>query len=103
MPLIVKDEQLFKNYNQIWEKIEGLIGKNFDNKPFYGNDDNKYIKTKIKTLKDNTITNFHNKNVPEEKIPNKCLSIIILDSVIKSNRKYYWQMYLDKCIYKQRK
>ena len=49
--LLVKDEQLFKNYNKIWEKIEGLIGKKSDRKPFYGNDDNKYIKTKIKHLK----------------------------------------------------
>ena len=49
--LLVKDEQLFKNYDKIWEKIEGLIGKKFDHKPFYGNDDNKYIKTKIKHLK----------------------------------------------------
>ena len=46
MCLMVKDEQLFKNYNKIWEKIEGLIGKNIDSKPFYGNDDNKYIKQK---------------------------------------------------------
>ena len=27
------------------------MGINFDSKPFYGNDDNKYIKTKIKTFK----------------------------------------------------
>ena len=27
MSLMVKDEQLSKNYNKIWEKIEGLIGK----------------------------------------------------------------------------
>ena len=47
MSLMVKDKQLSKNYNKIWEKIEGLIGKKFDCKPFYGNDNNKYIKTKI--------------------------------------------------------
>ena len=64
----------------------GLIGKNFDSKPFYGNDNNKYIKAKIKTFKDSIITNFHNKKVPEEKIPYKCLSLIILDSVIKSKK-----------------
>ena len=96
-------KQLFKNYNKILEKIKGLIGKNFDSKPFYGNDDNKYIKTKLKTFKDSIITNFHNKKVPEEKVPYKCLSIIILDSVIKSNNKYYPQTYLDECIYKQGK
>ena len=27
MSLMVKDEQLSKNYNKIWEKMEGLIGK----------------------------------------------------------------------------
>ena len=86
--LMVKDEQLFQNYNKIWEKIEGLIGKKFDSKPFYGNDGNKYIKAKIKAFKESFITNFHNKKVPEEKISYKCLSIIILDSVIKSNKKY---------------
>ena len=76
--LMVKDKQLFKNYNKIWEKIESLMRKKFDSKLFYGNDDNKYIKTKIKTFKDSIITNFHNKKVPEEKIPYKCLSIILL-------------------------
>ena len=91
-------KQLFKNYNKILEKIKGLIGKNFDSKPFYSNDDNKYIKTKLKTFKDSIITNFHNKKVPEEKVLYKCLSIIILDSVIKSNNKYYPQTYLDECI-----
>ena len=99
---MVKDKQLFKNFNM--GKNWKFNKKKFDSKPFYGNDDNsKYIKTKIKTFKDSIITNFHNKKVPEEKIPYKCLSIIILDSVIKSNTKYYPQTYLDECIYKQQK
>ena len=77
MSLMVKDQQLFKNYDKIWEKIESLMRKIFDSKLFYGNDDNKYIKTNIKTFKDSIITNFHNKKVPEEKIY-KFLSIILL-------------------------
>ena len=104
MSLIVKDKQLFKNYNKIWEKIESLMRKKFDSKPLFGNDDNsKYIKTKIKTFKDSIITNFHNKKVPEEKIPYKCLLIIALDSVIKTDNKYYPQTFLEECIYKQQK
>ena len=103
MSLMVKDEQLFKNYNKIWEKTEGSIRKNFDSKSFYGNDDNKYIKTKIKTFKNSIITNFHNKKVPEEKIPYKCLLIIALDSVIKTDNKYYPQTFLEECVYKQQK
>ena len=99
MSLMIKDEQLFKNYNKIWEKIESLMRKKFDSKPFYGNDDNKYIKTKIKTFKDSIITNFHNKKVPEENISYKYLSIIVLDSVIKTNNKYYLQTFLEECVY----
>ena len=103
MSLMVKDKQLFKNYNKIWEKIESLMRKTFDSKRFYGNDDNKDIKTKIKTFKDIIITNFHNKKVPEEKIPCKYLSIIVIDSVIKTDNKYYPQLFLEECVYKQQK
>ena len=34
MSLMIKDEQLFKNYNKMWEKIESLMRKKFDSKPF---------------------------------------------------------------------
>ena len=77
--------------------------KKFDSKPFYGNDDNNYIKTKIKTFKDSIIANFHNKKVPEEKIPYNCLSTIVLDSIIKTGNKYYPQTFLEECVHKQQK
>ena len=58
------------------EKIERLISIDFDGKTTYSDDD-KYIKTKIKTYEDSIITNFYNKKgpkkIPEEKIPHKCL------------------------------
>ena len=57
----------------------------------YGDDDDKYIKTKVKTYKDSVITNFYNKDGskkrPEEKVPHKYLWIIILDSVIYAYEK----------------
>ena len=34
MSLMVKDKQLFKNHNKIWEKIESLMRKTFDSKRF---------------------------------------------------------------------
>ena len=59
----------------------------FNSKITYGDDDDdKYIKTKIKTCSDIIITNFHNKKIPKEKVPCKCLSIIMLDSVIESEK-----------------
>ena len=49
------------------------------------------------------ITNFHNKKMPKEKVPCKCLSIIMLDSVIESDEKYYPQTFLEECKYVQEK
>ena len=83
-------------------KVEKLLRIDFESKPVYGDDD-KYIKTKIKIYAGSVITNFHNKKMPKEKAPCKCLSIIMLDSVIKANKKYYPQTLLEECKYIQEK
>ena len=84
------------------DKIEKLIGKDFNTKPNYGNDD-KYIKTKIKTYEDNITTNYYNKKgskkLPEEKIQHKCLSVTILDCILYAYEKYHPQIYLEECKY----
>ena len=49
------------------------------------------------------VTNFHNKKIPTEKAPGKCLLIIMLDSVTKVNKKYYPQTFLEECKYVQEK
>ena len=41
--------------------------------------------------------------MPNEKVPCKCLSITMLDSVIVSNEKYYPQTFLEECKYIQEK
>ena len=76
MSLMVKDMQLLKSYDKIWKTIEILIKIDFNTKTTYdGDDDDKYIKTKIKTYKDSITTNFYDKNgskkVPEENVPHK--------------------------------
>ena len=102
MSHMIKDIELLKNYNELWKKIEKIIKIDFNTKTTYGDDD-KYIKAKIKTYKDNITTNFYNKKglkkVPEEKIPHKCLSIIILDSVLYAYKKYHPQIFLEECKY----
>ena len=92
MSFIVKNKQLLKKYIKIWETTEKLMKINFESKPVYGDDD-KCIKTKIKIYADNIITNFHNKKMPKEKAPCKCISIILIDSVIKTNKMYYPQSF----------
>ena len=57
----------------------------------------------IKVYAGSLITNFHNKKIPKGKAPCKCLSIIMTDSVIKANKKYYPQKFLEEFKYMQEK
>ena len=41
--------------------------------------------------------------MPKEKAPCKCLSIIMIDSVNRANKKYYSQALLEECKYIQEK
>ena len=102
MSFRVTDKQFLKNYNKIWEKVEQLMNVDFESKLVYGND-YKYVKTKIKIYADHIIRNCHNKEVPTEKAPCKCLSIIMVHFVVKANKKYYPQTILEECKYKSQK
>ena len=61
MSCMIKDIRLLKIYNKILKKNEKLMQIDFNTETTYGDDD-KYVKTKIKTHKDSIITNFYNKN-----------------------------------------
>ena len=50
MSLMIKDEQLLKNYNKKWKKIERLRSIDFNSKTTYSDDNDKYIKTKNKNI-----------------------------------------------------
>ena len=49
MSLMIKDIKLLKNYYKIWRKTEKLMKIDFNTKTTY-DDDDKYIKTRIKNI-----------------------------------------------------
>ena len=57
------------------------------------------METKIKMYEDRVNTNFQGKKVSKENASHKCLSLIMLDSVIRVNKKYYSQTLLEECKY----
>ena len=59
MSFRVSDEKLLKKFSNNLMKIE------FDSEPVYGDND-KYIKTKIKSYGDKVNTNFQSKKIPKE-------------------------------------
>ena len=79
-------------------KNSNLMNIEFDSLPVHGDDD-KYIKTKIKLYEDKINTNFQGKKIPKENASFKCLSLIMLDSVIGANKKYDPQTLLEECKY----
>ena len=102
MSFKVGDNELLKMYNKIWENISNLMNIGFDSEPVYGNND-KYIKIKIKMYEDRVNTNFQGKKVPKENASYNCISLIVLDSVIRVNKKYYPQKFIEECKYVIRK
>ena len=102
MSFKINNKRLLKKCNQIWKSVEKLLKVESDSEPIYGHND-KYIKTKIKIYAGSMITNFQSKKMPKEKPLCKCLSIIMLDSVIKAEKKYYAQTLLEKRKYEQEK
>ena len=77
-------KKLLVKYTKIWGGVSSLIGKEFDSEPVYCDND-KYTKTEIKTTGDKVNTNFQGKKVPKGNSSYKCLSLIMLDSVIRTN------------------
>ena len=74
-------------------KVSSLINIKFES-VYVDND--KYIKTKIKSYGDKVNTNFQGKKEPKENASHKCLSLIMLDFDIRINKKYHSQTLLEE-------
>ena len=66
MSFTISNIQLLKKYNQIWKKVKGLLKIKFDSEPVYSDND-KDIKTKLKTYGASVITNYQDKKYQKKK------------------------------------
>ena len=83
----ISDNKPLKKQIQIWKKIQkNLLNTKFDSEPFYGDND-KYIKTKVKTYDSNVNTNFQGKKEPPENASYK--SVINNARFCYQIKKYY--------------
>ena len=60
MSFKVNDTRLLKRYTKIWEKVTNFMNIEFDSELVYDNND-KYIKVKLKSYGDKVNTNFQSK------------------------------------------
>ena len=97
MSFKIEDDEMYVKYNNIWNKIKDLLsGIKLSSDIIY---DDQYIKTKVKTFK-TAKTLFSDDIIPEERIECECISCISVDSVLKIEKKYYPQVYLEQHKYK---
>ena len=97
MSLKIEDDEVYVKYNSIWNKIKKLLGNiKLSSDVIY---DDQYIKTKVKTFK-MVKTLFSDDKIPEKRVECECISCISVDSVLKIEKKWYPQVYLEQCKYK---
>ena len=98
----VKNDELLVKYNEIWDKVSNTLKKAFDNESVYNE---KYIRTKIKSYEGKIGTNFHDNKMPNKDSQCICLSVILTDSVFRTGKNYYPQVFLEeyKCVVKEKK
>ena len=90
----VNDNTVLKRYTKISENVSILMNIEFDNE---------LITAKIKSYGNIVNTNFQGKKIPNENASCKCLSLIMLDSVVRASKKYYLQTLLEGYKYEIKK
>ena len=90
---MIKDYELLEKYIEIWEKIGNILKKEFDCETVY---QEKYLKAKIKSYNGKININFHDNEAPREGSQCICLSLILINSLCKTGKNYYPQVFLEK-------
>ena len=68
------------------KKKKNSLRKEFDGETV---DNEKYLNIKINVYNRKRKTNFHNNKIPKEGFQFICLSVILIDSVFRTDKTYY--------------
>ena len=100
MSFLIKNDEVWEKYEDIWDVIKNKLGIKFHSEPIY---EKKYLKAKIREFDGDIKTNFLSNGLPKKNTYYICIVCITIDSVIRINKKNYPQVYLEECKYKIRK
>ena len=84
MSFFVRDDSVLDFYNKIWDKIKEKLNIKFHSKSVY---DETHTKVKARELDGKIKTNFLGNEVPKENMHYTCIACIIIDSVMKMDKK----------------
>ena len=100
MSFLIKDDEVWEKYKQIWDVIKNKLGIKFHSKPIY---DQKYLKAKVREFDGVIKRNFLGNDMPKENMHYTCIACITIDSVMRIDKKNHPQVYLEECKYRVKK
>ena len=100
MSFLIKDDEVWEKYEQIWDVIKNKLGIKFHSEPVY---DKTYIKAKVREFDGKIKTNFLGNEVPKENMHYTCIACITIHSVMRIDKKNYPQVYLEEWKYRVKK
>ena len=100
MSFLIKDDEVWEKYAEIWDVIKNKLSIKFHSKPIY---EQKYLKAKVREFDGVIKTNFLGNDMPKENMHYTCIACITIDSVMRIDKKNHPQVYLEECKYRVKK
>ena len=100
MSFLIEDNEVWEEYQHIWDAIKDKLGIEFHSEPVY---EYRYLKAKIREFDGMIKTNFLGNNMPKENMHYTCIAYITIDSVLTIDKKSHPQVYLEECKYRIKK
>ena len=84
MSFLIKNNEVWEKYEDIWDVIKSKLGTKFHSEPIY---EKKYLKSKIREFDSDIKTNFLGNGLPKQNMYYACIACITINSVTKMNKK----------------
>ena len=99
MSFLIKDDEVWDKYDEIWYVIKDKLGIEFHSEPVY---EYKYLKAKVREF-DGAIKTFFSVMICQKNMHYTCIACITIDSVLRIDKKNHLQVYLEECKYRAKK
>ena len=81
---LIKDDEVWDKYHEIWCVIKDKLAIKFHSEPVY---EYKYLQAKVREFDGITKTNFLGNDMPKENMHYTCIACITIDSVMNIDKK----------------
>ena len=96
MSFLIKDDEVWEKYEQIWDVIKNKLSIKFHSKPIYKL---KYLEAKVREFDGVIKINFLANHTLKKNMHYTCIDCITTGSVMRMDKKNHPQFYLEECKY----